>query len=219
MTKISVPFEYKLADDYLAQTGDLDNKGNWTYDGEDKIWVFVDKMTNKLRHTHYLTEAENGADVPEPADMYKVMLDCNENPLLCTLFGADEHKDYNDLEQLVEELPDGYTYSRPKDPTPDHTYEIMDVTYNSETGKFNEPYPWKKPFMTWEDKRQMRNIKLLVSDDKELPDMPEALRNAWAEYRQKLRDLPQVHGASHGGEIPATDPWKVRFPLDPDGME
>lgn len=219
MGKISKTFTYNIADDYLAQTNDLGKTATWTYDGEDKLWVFVDKETNMLRNTHYLTAAEDGETYPTPLDMHKVMIDCEANPLLCTLLGADEHKDYNELPQIEETLPDGNVYARPAFTTPDHTYEVREIKYNPETGEFEEPYPWKKPWMTWEDVRAHRNMKLTVSDDHVVEDMPPALRAQWEEYRQKLRDLPQVYGASSGSEIPPVEPHKVRYPLDPDGLE
>lgn len=219
MTKISKTFTYTIADDYLAQTNDLGKTASWTYDGEDKVWVFVDKETNKLRNTQYLTAAEDGADYPTPLDMHKVMIDCESNPLLCTLLGADELKDYSELPQIEEELPDGNTYVRPANTTPDHTYEILDIEYDPATGEFLEPYPWKKPWMSWADVRNNRNIKLRVSDDRIVDDMPSALKAQWEEYRQKLRDLPQTYGAANGGETPPVAPHKVRYPLDPEGLE
>lgn len=218
MAKISKKFTYNIADDYLAQTNELGNTAEWTYDGEDKIWVFVDKETNKLHHTNYLTAAEDGETYPTPLHMYKVEIDCNENPLLCTLFGADEIRDYNELPQFSEELPDGHVYSRPLHPTPDHTYEVLDLEYVPTTNTFKEPYPWKKPHMSWQDIRARRNVILTITDDKDLPDMPESVKQKWQAYRQALRDLPQTYGASSGA-IPSLDPWKVRFPQDPDGKE
>lgn len=219
MAKISIPFTYDIADDYLAQTNELGKTASWTYDGEDKIWVFVDKETNKLRNTHYLTSAEDGEAYPTPLDMHKVMIDCEANPLLCTLFGADEHKDYNELPQIEEDLPDGNVYARPADTTPDHTYEILDVEYDLATGEFKTPYPWKKPWMSWDDVRAQRNIRLRVSDDHVVDDMPPALKTAWEEYKQKLRDLPQVYGAASSGEIPPVAAHKVRYPTNPEGLE
>lgn len=38
--------------------------------------------------------------------------------------------------------------------------------------------------------RNERNRRLLACDWTQLPDVPEAIRDAWLDYRQALRDLP-----------------------------
>lgn len=39
--------------------------------------------------------------------------------------------------------------------------------------------------------RLERDVRLKASDWTQMPDVPEAKRQAWAQYRQLLRDLPQ----------------------------
>lgn len=51
------------------------------------------------------------------------------------------------------------------------------------------------------DVRAERNRLLAASDWTQLPDVPEALRSAWAIYRQALRDIPQQSG------FPASVVW------------
>jgi hypothetical protein len=51
--------------------------------------------------------------------------------------------------------------------------------------------------------RDKRNSLLASSDWTQLPDVPEAIRLAWAEYRQALRDIPQQEG------FPQTIVWPV----------
>lgn len=215
---ITKTFTYDIADDYLAQTNDLGKTAEWTYEGPDKVWVFISKES--LHYVgRFLTEDNDGETYPTPIDQYKVLIDCNVDPLIAVLVGAGKGVDIDALEQHTEELPDGTTYTRIKNPTPDHTYELNEIIYNPTTGEFNKPYPWKKPHIAWEQIRAWRNSLLENSDDKELSDMPESLRSAWAEYRQKLRDLPQVHGAAHSGEEPVTEPWKIQPYKDPNGRE
>jgi len=55
--------------------------------------------------------------------------------------------------------------------------------------------------------RQRRNTLLEQSDGKISPDMPEALKQAWMDYRQKLRDLPL-----NMAEVPN---YLIRFPMSP----
>lgn len=218
MAKISKTFTYDLPDDYLYQTNDKNLSGTWTYDGPDTIWAFVDPETNRLTGD-FKTPEENGEEYPTPLHLKKVRIDCSENPLLCTLLGADETLDYTVFETISEELPDGHVYTRPKNPFPDHTYEMAEIEFNPETESFVEPYPWKKPHMSWEGIREWRNRMLDMTDDRIVDDMPPTLRQEWEEYRQTLRDLPQTHGATNSGEVPITDPWKISpFPA-PDGTE
>jgi len=214
-THVDVPFTYDAPDDYLYQTNELGKTGNWVYNGPDKIWIFVYKDTNLLT-SQYRTEAEDGEHYPTPADQYKVMIDCTTNPLICTLVGADEVRDYNLLDQHEETLPDGNKYMRPLTPPPDHTYELTEITYNPTIADFDKPWPWKKPHSTWEMVRGWRNDQLTRTDYKEPLDAPDSVKAKWAEYRQALRDLPQTYGATHSGEVPAVDPWKVHMPTPPD---
>jgi hypothetical protein len=94
----------------------------------------------------------------------------------------------------------------------------MEIEYDPTTGKFKEPYPWVKPFISWDVQRLRRNMLLDLTDDKEVSDIPNSVKQKWAEYRQALRDLPQTYGAG-SGETPSIDPWKVRFPVNPNGEE
>lgn len=194
---IDVPFIYDAPDDYLSQTNELGKTGNWVYNGPDKIWVFVNKET-LVYEGRFLTEKEDGADVPTPLHQYKVEIDCASNPLLCTIFGADQIRDYNLLDQYEEVMPDGTVYGRPMTPPPDHTYELLDIKYDPATGSFVQPYPWKKPHMDWELMRLWRNNQLIATDDQgNAYDMPANLKAKWEEYRQALRDMPQLHGATN----------------------
>ena len=53
--------------------------------------------------------------------------------------------------------------------------------------------------------RYERNAKLAQSDWTQLSDSPSASQFAWAEYRQKLRDVPAQAGF----------PWTVTWPVKP----
>jgi hypothetical protein len=212
---VDVPFTYDAPDDYLYQTNELGKTGNWVYNGPDKIWVLVNAETNRYAG-RFLTEKEDGEHYPTPIDMVKVFVDCTTNPLLCTLVGADEIRDYNLLDQVEEELPDGNVYKRPQTPPPDHTYELMDIEYSPSTNSFVTPYPWKKPHSDWEAIRQWRNHALIAIDHIAPADAPEGVKAKWEAYRQALRDLPQTYGAAPG-ETPPIDAWKVHMPPAPDG--
>lgn len=53
--------------------------------------------------------------------------------------------------------------------------------------------------------RCMRNQLLVASDFSQLPDLPDDKKTAWAEYRQKLRDITKD----------VTDPNTITFPDPP----
>ena len=194
---ITKTFTYDLPDDYLSQQRTLDKTAEWTYIGPEEICLVVNKETNTYAGI-FLTHDHDKDNVPVPIDKYHVHVSCEDNPLLCALAHAETEKpDYADLEQQEELLPDGLTYKRPLHPPPDHTHDILDIQFDPTTQTAITPYPWKKPHMDWTSLRSWRNGILRDSDDKEHEYMPQHLNDAWAEYRQILRDLPQVHGASN----------------------
>lgn len=210
MAKIVKSFTYDIADDYLYQTNTLGKTAVWTYRGPDKIWVFVNKETLKPASNRWLTEEEDGATYPTPLDEIKVEIDCNENPLLAALWHAgqeEERTDYTQLPQYFEDMPDGTTYQRPLHPAPDHTYELLELEFDVESGEFKKPYPWKKPHVTWDDIRAIRNTLLENSDQNLASDTPASVREKVEAYKQALRDIPQIYAGK--------DPWKITLPTNP----
>lgn len=201
MALIRKNFTYTLADDYLAQTRALGKTAEWEFIGPDTIWILINKETNKYTG-RYFTEDQDGEHIPTPIDCYKVRVDCSSEPLLCSLLHADVEKpDYADLNQHEELLPDGMTYKRPENPPPDHTHSITEMEFDPVSMSYLKPYPLIKPHMDWAGIRGWRNRLLETTDDKagdELDDgFPDDLKTAWADFRQNLRDIPQVHGASN----------------------
>lgn len=203
-TIIEKTFTYNIPDSYLSQSNSLNKTASWTYSGPRYLWVFVDESTNKVSSRFHYTERDNGHDVPTPVGMIKVMVDADADPVLASLFHSEVN--YGDLPHVEEDLPDGSTYGCPNPTPPDHTYELLDVEYNAETGSFVKPYPWKKPHVTWEDLINVRNT-LLASSDLRIGQATAEQKPEWEAYRQKLRDLPTL--------FDGVDPWKVPFPQEP----
>lgn len=193
MANISQTFTYAIADDYLAQTTALNKTATWTYNGPDKIVTFVDTESGRWL-THIYTE-DQAADIPTPLNATRVEIDCVANPLLACLLGADT-TGHNLASHSVEDLPDGTVYAR-LDPTPPlHTYDVTQLEFNSATGTFNMPPPFLKPYTSWHELRFWRNSLLDDSDHVLLPDTPAQVVEKWTAYRNKLFNLPQVHGAA-----------------------
>jgi hypothetical protein len=216
-TIISQTFTYNVPDDYLSTSTALNKTATHTYKGPDKIWVFVDKETNKYVGP-WLTEAEDGADYPTPEHKLKVFVDCATNPLVCQIVGADilHRTPYDELEQHSETLPDGSVYTRVKDTPPDHTHDHEELAWDPVTQSWPQP-PFRTPHVTWEDLRNWRNGVLIATDHMVADDTSPSHKAAWEDYRAKMRNLPQIHGAAHAGETPTTAPWKVQPIPSPDG--
>jgi len=198
VTTITVPFTYDMPDDYLAQTNSLGKKGVYTYVGPDTLYIFVDQVTGKWDRRAPLHDGHDGSEVPVPLHQVRVDIDCAKDPLLAVLVGGmpSEHIPPTSEQPTIQEtLPDGSIYERHKQPDPHHTYEINDMVFDFTAKEFPKPYPWKQPHMTWAGIRMWRNSLLYHSDHAALADdTPEEVQAQWNEYRQKLKDIPNVHG-------------------------
>ncbi len=203
-TPIVKTFTYEIADAYLYQTSNKKKTAQWTYRGPRYFWIFVDESTKKITSRFHYLEKDNGADVPTPPGLIKVMVDAAVNPEIASLLYSDYV--YGDLPHTVEALPDGSTYGHPDPIPPDHTYELTEIRYDTSSQKFIKPYPWKKPHMDWDELKRVRNEMLKASDQK-IASSTEELKQEWETYRQKLRDLTKTFAG--------VDAWKVPFPAEP----
>lgn len=70
------------------------------------------------------------------------------------------------------------------------------------TFQFNPRYPDATNEQKWEQIKLWRNLQLNQTDWTQLPDSP-ADKEAWAEYRQALRDLPQQGGLADDAVFPS----------------
>ena len=205
INRIEKTFTYDIADAYLYQTNDLKKTAEWTYMGPDKLYMFVDATTLRPTSKYHLTDRDNGAEVPTPEGMLKVIVNANTHPEIASLLHVEQV--YGELPHTVENLPDNTTYGHPDPIPPDHTYELTELEYDLATQAFKKPYPWKKPHISWEELILVRNAQLKGSDTK-LQTALEDEKAAWETYRQKLRDLPTTFAG--------VDPWKVTFPQSPE---
>jgi len=209
MAYIRKQFNYPKPDEYLGQFDNEQLEGTHTYEGPETMWVFIDNATNRIAPTGYMEE-EDGLDFNPPINLRKVLVDCNENPIICSLMEQDH--DDEEHETISETLPNGVEYVTYADPPPDHTYEKFDIECNSNnefikvksSTKGGTPhYPWKQPHIKWPHLRRHRTSLLGWSDDKMNADMPADLLTAWKDYRQALRDIPVSYGDSFAVDITA----------------
>jgi hypothetical protein len=205
-TIITKTFTYDIPDDYLHQTRANSLTGTFTYEGPDKMWIFINSETNKMQSSLVYTEKEDGADIPVGVGSYKVCIDANVDPEIASMIWNGV--DYSTLPTVAEDLPDGTQYIRPVSPPPDHTYELSECVYDPVAGAWVKPLPWKQPHMTWDELKTARRM-MLQQSDKIIATalLTDEQKTEWNTYRQALRDLPEL--------FTGIDPWKVPFPVEP----
>ena len=204
---ITKEFTYDIPDDYLGQTNDENKTATWTYEGPDQLFVFAYKDSNIVDLSPSYTIAEDGDEVPEPIDKYRVKVDTtkdNHMPMASIIW---QDLDFDTLTFKSETLPDGSTW-RCLDPLPPHeAYDDDNITYDKDTNTFT--YPWMQPHIDWEEIKRAR-VGLLDMSDEVIKDKEEYTTEEIEDvkvYRQKLRDLPDTFAG-----MPA---WKVSFPETP----
>jgi hypothetical protein len=69
------------------------------------------------------------------------------------------------------------------------------------TFEFNSAYPDATNDQKWDQIKLWRNAQLSISDWTQLSDAP-VNKEAWAIYRQALRDLPAQGGLADAAEFP-----------------
>lgn len=194
MENISKEFTYDLADDQYYQTNELKKTGTVTYEGPAKQYLIVDSFTNKL--TGSIIAAEQYETYNDTNDeFYAIEVDCNTDPLICSLVDKGINEDL--YPNVSEDIPGSeQPYVRDDPVMPDHTYEVKDIVYNKTTNNFERPFPWKKPYVTWEDNLTWRNLRLNSADRLLSEDLPTGIYNTVVEYKQYLRDYPATFGAT-----------------------
>jgi len=115
--------------------------------------------------------------------------------MVCIQFDSATHAalegSFNDSSYYVEA---GVPVAMPPKPTPHHVFD-----YTSK--QWIDP---RTPETEWSLVRAERNRLLQESDWTQLPDVPIATKDAWAEYRQALRDITEQ-----------PDPFNIVWPVPP----
>lgn len=89
----------------------------------------------------------------------------------------------------------------------DPNVEIIEVPedHRHAIAYYNGEFYYRFVYVSWQEVREIRNNNLKGTDFTQLLDYNKPDRQKWAEYRQKLRDLPTQF----------SKPEEVVFPLDP----
>jgi hypothetical protein len=215
-------FQYDLPDEYLSNESTLGLKAEWTYDGPEKIWVFVDYKTNKL----LARESFREYDEVEPERQYEmleeytglnsypVLITFDDDPLLLAAIAqiAPFMKDLPTKKYFHPETKELF-YERPHPTVPDHTIEVADCEYDPTLKRWKKPYPWKIPHIVRAEFEF--HHKVIVEDALQIKERYDEnnwtkdQRKQWDEYIAKMQEVPTKFAAW------LDTPWMVPFPDDP----
>jgi hypothetical protein len=209
ITETTVSFTYNIADRLFASTSADGRTGSASYEGPDRVWVFVDETTGKFSQIQpVLTSMEDGADVPVPINHRRVEVVAADDPVIMAII-QEGLVTYDDTSTTVENMPDGSTTEFETVATLGQTYNKDELIHNGTSWVLPA---FKEPPLDWDDVINGRNGALISSDGKISPDMPDSVKQPWIDYRQALRDLPATYGYGTADEIEA---WKVNLPTEP----
>ena len=205
MPMVQFQFTYDIPNELCVDHSFTDgNTRTTTYDGPDKLFFIVDE--NGREEIGPVTEIEKNDGRPVPDNCRYVEIDCIDNPVLCQLRGPiiDEEEE----DHTGEATPStgattvtGYkpfTYQTPV--LPYQFYDPLAITFNADntyTIPVREPRDTVMGLdvdrdLTWDDVRAKRDMLLKNSDSELVDDMPQSLKDAWQDYRQRLRDWPNA---------------------------
>ena len=193
---------YSIPDKLYSLENTLGKTSTQLYEGPDEIVMWLDKETG------YLMQAfapEDEPDRPLPLDLKREILKADTDINCCKIgliYGGLETPKIYEVAVGPVDQPNA-TVVDPSD---------IRIVYDRDTVTADYTAPLKfvehKRIPSDDFIRSRRDSLLAKSDGKIAPDMPEALKQQWLSYRQKLRDLP-VDWA----DVPN---YLVRFPRSPE---
>jgi|LWDU01.1.fsa_nt_gi hypothetical protein len=210
MANIQKTLTYKIPN---TRHTDDDSEGKTStceYNGPSLLKVWIDRETGGV---DAVFDADDMTEQPLPLDKFEVDLDCNDDNN--AIIGSMIYGGIADpLRFEIQVGPADENNILVTDPT-----DIMEV-YSKEhfnTNAVNEESgEWKSLIykeacveISDEQVRSNRNSVLEACDNMIAEDMPEAVKQQWMDYRQKLRDLP-ANWANVPNEF-------IAFPDAPDG--
>ncbi len=156
MIKTTKQFTYKLPDDYTLQTNEADSSGTWTYKGPRYYACYINSggfvdTFSQISEPEDLVDRSSSDD--NIAANFIVDANTSQGALLASIFVGNPDSDTSDssvFPHISIPTPNGTVYKRPHPTQPDHTYEKDKIKYDLNNDKWNEPFPWFKPFMKWE---------------------------------------------------------------------
>jgi hypothetical protein len=132
MATITKEFTYNVTDDQYSQTNNNNSTATITYEGPDKKYIVVDRTTGKVTG-RVIEESiwQDGEFNNQPDNDYAVEVDCNVNPLMCSLFPQYGRFDVEAMPTSSEDIPgSALPYVRNDPMLPDHVYEKEEIVYD-----------------------------------------------------------------------------------------
>lgn len=234
---ITKTFSYDIPDEYLAQTAKLKKKATATYNGPDKMFVFVSKEDGLL-HTSQSFVPTSGkpsekesVDIRAGIDQVAVLLNPAENELdalIASFYIGIDTTPESGYPQKEYALEDGVVYYTRPDPTsPDHTYEVSQIKYDLENENWITPFPWKLPHINMEQHMSARDG-ILSATEFDLAEngnlYTEKMKDVLLQYIDELKNCYEKFKDIPAHMIPfPTDPkfgWTPDYDynLDPDNL-
>lgn len=211
ITVVTKTLTYTCPDELYSLSVAAGNTGTVTYTGPDRMWVMVDNDTNKISLPAY-TSMDDGDLIPVPPGMTRIEVTADDQNglIILSLIDRSRISEPDGYTETTETMPDGSEWIIG---TPIHltsVHSIFEITYDFDNNTWNMPLSTSP--VTWDDVLNARNGMLLASDGRIAPDMPDALKQQWIDFRQALRDLPTIFGKGTDNEVA---PWKIKLPTAP----
>lgn len=227
MAMVEFEWTLNLPNEYMVDHSFTDgHTRTCVYDGPDKLYLIINNDTGK-EEMGPITELEKADERPVPINCRYVEVDCISNPLICQLRGPilDEmEEDYDSFThpQGGKDI-DGYrsfTYQTPLRPLDVYDPDTIHVDSDDNITIQARTIPWAvmgggDRVPDWNDVRAKRKQLIKNSDSEVTDDMPQELKDMWADYRQRLRDWPNVMEAAG---VPAWIAYNME-PIDPASLE
>lgn len=206
----SKKFTYSLPNEFMVDHSFSQGKyREYTYWGPEKIYLQISREDNKEKYGP-LTEKDKADGRPIPLDCYLFEINVHDYPLIMQLRApvVNENQEIHDGDVIYHPLsPDIEGYTRLSYQLP----LLPDDIYNKSSLEIIDNIPVVKHFTviqkilgsnrleeyTWDEIRKQRDAMLDSSDGSVAEDMPDALKNEFKTYRQRLRDLPAIMQANN----------------------
>ena len=223
--EIEVKFTYDIPDRYLEPQATEGKKGEFTYIGPEKIYVFVDNETNKIQVNMdaWAYDEENPTQLDEVTlfaglSHTPVLVDATKQTLLATLIWMDgePHENYP-CKAWRDPDTNEVLYWETSPLIPDDAYNQEEIEYNPQTKEFVRPFPFETPGMSqeeWDSHRQ--HLISTAEDDLSQPVLTDPAnsdkRAKLVAYKEELENIWTKFSYAEGWRH-----WHIRFPKHPFG--
>jgi len=203
MTTVTRLLTYAVPDEMYSTATTLGKTSTQLYEGPAEIILWVDDESGILEE---IWSAPDDLTERDPALNQRVEILRADSDINCMkiglIYGGLATPKVYEIEVGPSDLPNN-SISDPSDIRAIYKIHTVEQDYTADLEFVTQDRDRSDAFI-----RDERNSRLSASDSKLASDMPEALRTAWMNYRQRLRDLPS--------EWTDTPNELIKFPPAPD---